>query len=69
MHDRGVFSVGSANEIIVEIASGEGGADSKLFVGELASAYIRYAHSEGLTASVLASSDGHTVLKVTGADP
>lgn len=65
----GVFSIGSASEIIVEIASGEGGADSKLFVGELASAYIKYARSENLTASVLASSEGHTVLKVTGDDP
>ena len=65
----GVFSNGSANEIIVEIVSGEGGADSKLFVAELASAYLKYAHSKNLTASPLASADGHVVLKITGDDP
>ena len=33
------------NKIIVEIKAGEGGADSKLFVKDLASAYLKYAEA------------------------
>lgn len=33
-----------ANTITLEIRAAEGGADSRLFVAELASAYLRYAY-------------------------
>lgn len=59
----------TATEIIIEIVSGEGGADSKLFVSELASMYVRYAHSVGLVVSILATRDGHMTLKVSGNSP
>lgn len=32
---------------ILEIRAAEGGEDSKLFVKDLAQAYIRFAHSKG----------------------
>jgi len=60
----GVFE--AAREIVVDIVSGEGGDDSKLFVGELASAYVRYARAAGLAARVLASREGHMTLAVSG---
>lgn len=59
----------SVPEIVVEIVSGEGGADSRLFVSELASAYTRYARSLGLAVSILASRDGHMTLLMSGVDP
>lgn len=57
----------SIPKIVIEIVSGEGGADSRLFVDELASAYVRYARSLGLAVSILASRDGHVRLLVSGA--
>jgi protein subunit release factor A len=32
---------------VIEIRAAEGGEDSKLFVKDLAQAYIRFAHSKG----------------------
>lgn len=63
----GVFE--AAKEIVVEIVSGEGGDDSKMFAAELASAYERYAKSAGLGVEVLAARDGHVRLGVTGESP
>jgi peptide chain release factor 1 len=52
--------------LILEVRSGEGGDDSKLFVHELAAAYIKYAQSKGLKPDQIAVADGHLVLKVSG---
>lgn len=40
-------------KIIVEIRSGEGGADSKLFINDMAKMYMSYAKREGLVSECL----------------
>lgn len=51
---------------MVEILHGEGGQDSKLFVGDLYDLYVKYAGQNGLKTEVLDNGDGHVVFKVTG---
>lgn len=55
-----------ANEIILEIQHGEGGDDSKIFVDELFSAYLKYAQSLGFKAELLLSQEGHIVAQICG---
>lgn len=45
---------------------GSGGQDSKNFVQELTSAYLRYAQSKGFRCEFLDTSDGHVLVKITG---
>ncbi|RDJ35121.1 MAG: PCRF domain-containing protein [Crenarchaeota archaeon] len=47
---------------------GEGGKDSKLFVHELASVYIRYGQSKGFKSQILESSEGHMIIRFKGAN-
>lgn len=53
--------------MIVEIQFGEGGEDSKIFVVELAEAYIKYAELNRLKSEILHESEGHVILKIKGA--
>jgi peptide chain release factor 1 len=53
--------------VIVEIKFGEGGADAKSFVHELAEVYVRYGTGLGLAAEALSEADGHVVLRFAGA--
>lgn len=55
-----------ADEIILELVFGEGGDDSKNFVDELFSAYLRYSRSLNLQADLLFSDYGHMVAKISG---
>jgi peptide chain release factor 1 len=52
--------------LIVEIKSGEGGDDSKLFVHDLVSAYAKYAKSLKFKTEILTSGYGYATLKVIG---
>lgn len=45
---------------------GVGGEDSKLFVDDLASAYIRYGTSLGYKYEILTSEEGHAIVKFLG---
>ena len=54
--------------MIIEIKYGEGGTDSKLFVHDLESAYIRYAQSLGFKSEILLTEEGHVVLQISGKD-
>lgn len=56
----------NATELVVELCHGEGGADSKIFVDELASAYVKYATSKGLKVEKLTEEDGHIILQIRG---
>jgi peptide chain release factor 1 len=56
----------TARELIVELQFGEGGTDSKLFVDDLLSAYIRYATMLKFQTEILTVEEGHAILKVTG---
>lgn len=51
---------------MVELRFGEGGQDSKNFVTELKSAYLKYAASKGFRSEILDSSDGHVLIKISG---
>ena len=61
-----VFSPDKSTELILEIRAGEGGDDSKLFVADLLSAYIKYAQSKNLHTEILATSVGSATLQVCG---
>ncbi len=50
----------------MELVFGEGGQDSKLFVDDLMSAYIKYGTSKGFQVETLTSEVGHSILKFTG---
>jgi len=50
----------------LEIQSGEGGADAKIFVGELFSVYVKYAESKGFKSEILHSSEGHMTATIKG---
>lgn len=63
MKSRGLAD---ASEIILEIRFGEGGKDSKQFVDELFSAYLKYVSNLGLSAELLDSGDGHKLAKIMG---
>jgi peptide chain release factor 1 len=63
---RIVFDPFSVSELTVEIQFGEGGKDSKLFVHDLAAAYLKYANSLGFKSEILESSDGHMLLEFCG---
>jgi peptide chain release factor 1 len=65
MGPRGCFD--QSQEIVLELHFGEGGEDSKKFVGELFAAYVRYAESLGLRTEILDNScHGHVIAKVLG---
>lgn len=51
---------------MLEIRFGEGGTDSKLFVGDLYDAYSRYAKSLGLKVEELYLGDGHIIASIKG---
>ena len=55
-----------ADEIVVEICAGEGGDDSKIFVGELLDMYVRYAKSLHAKAEIMEDSPGHKSIQVLG---
>ena len=55
-----------SSEIIIEIHAGEGGEDSRLFIHDLLSVYVKYAKSKALRAEILSSSKGDIVAKITG---
>lgn len=50
----------------MEIRHGEGGNDSKLFVDDLFSAYLKYARNLNFRAELIHSSDGHMMAKIKG---
>lgn len=50
----------------MELRGGEGGEDSKLFVEDLFSAYMKYSESLGFKSEILDSDFGHIVAKVAG---
>jgi peptide chain release factor 1 len=50
----------------LEIQSGEGGLDAKIFVGELFSVYVKYAESKGFKSEILHSSEGHMTALIKG---
>lgn len=50
----------------MELHAGEGGTDSKLFIHDLASAYIKYSRRSGLDVYLLTKEPGCVVLSVTG---
>lgn len=54
------------NEIVLIVQAGEGGSDSKIFVHELFSAYMRYAQLSGLKTETITSDEGQVSAKVLG---
>ncbi len=58
----------TSKEIILIIQAGEGGADSKIFVHELFSAYVRYAQSSDLDVKTISSDEGQVSAKIVGED-
>jgi len=50
----------------VEIQFGEGGEDSKIFVDELLSAYLKYAKTLNLKSELLESTNGHVTVRFFG---
>jgi peptide chain release factor 1 len=50
----------------VEIQAGEGGKDSRDFVHELASVYVRYCQIKGLKTELLTTEDSHVTIQVRG---
>lgn len=54
--------------MVVDICHGEGGDDSKIFVEELAAAYVKYATSKGLKSEKLTEEEGHVILQIRGKD-
>jgi peptide chain release factor 1 len=52
--------------LILELHAGEGGKDSKLFIHDLLSAYIRYAANRGFQTEIIGEEDGHSTLKIMG---
>lgn len=53
---------------VIEIRAAEGGEDSKLFVRDLAQAYIRFAHSKGWATRLINEYLGETHIEVQGSD-
>ena len=69
MPSGGVFSnPNNISQLILEIQAGEGGKDSKLFVNDLLSAYLKYAVIKGLKSELLSSEEGHVIVKFSGKD-
>lgn len=58
----------TASEAILEIKSGEGGDDAKLFVGELFAAVAKYSAAKSMRLTLLTSNTGHIVARVKGRD-
>jgi peptide chain release factor 1 len=52
--------------LILELHSGEGGDDSKLFISDLHDLYTKYAARLGFNAETLADEPGHYTIKVSG---
>jgi peptide chain release factor 1 len=55
-------------EIVLELQSGCGGDDSKIFVGELFAVYMKYADSKGFKSEILHTSAGHMIALIKGKD-
>lgn len=53
---------------VLEIRAAEGGTDSKLFVKDLAKAYIKLAGKLGWTTQIVAEYDGELHIEITGRD-
>lgn len=53
---------------VIEVRAAEGGEDSKLFVKDLAQAYIKFAHSKGWTSRLINEYLGEVHILVEGAD-
>ncbi len=53
---------------VIEVRAAEGGEDSKLFVKDLAQAYIKFAHSKGWTTRLINEYLGEVHVLVEGAD-
>jgi peptide chain release factor 1 len=56
----------NSKELILELVFGEGGQDSKLFVDDLLSAYIKYGTSLGFRSEILTSELGHCIVRFSG---
>lgn len=56
----------SCSRINVEIKFGEGGEDSKLFVHDLCSTYLKYCSAKNLKADIASTSHGHILLDIRG---
>ncbi len=64
-------------DVVLEVKSGEGGAESALFAGDLLRMYLRYAERHGWKSEVLDATDSDlggikdatVVIKSTGSDP
>jgi peptide chain release factor 1 len=52
--------------LVLEIHSGEGGEDSKLFVYDLLNAYLKYSAKCGFKSEILTQEHGHARLKIMG---
>ncbi len=52
--------------MIVEIKFGEGGEDSKIFVHELLSIYLKYGQLKGFSSQLLTSEEGHAIVQFSG---
>lgn len=63
-----IWNDNTSSELIVELAAGCGGTDSKLFVSDLLQVYKLYANSLGFRTEILDDEDGHAVLQVKGKD-
>lgn len=64
MNHGGAFE--QATELVLEIQFGEGGEDSKIFVHELFSAYVRYSESLNLKVEIVDSTQGNVKAIITG---
>jgi len=64
MNHGGAFE--QATELVLEIAAGEGGEDSKIFVHELFAAYVRYSESLNLKVEILNSTQGNVKALIKG---
>lgn len=51
----------------MEVRAGEGGEDSKMFVSDLASAYVKYSNRLGFSVEIVNSDESSISLKITGA--
>jgi len=50
----------------MELRAGEGGQDSKMFIEDMVSMYVRWANSRNIQAEVLNDDDGHWVIRFWG---
>lgn len=64
MNHGGIFE--NVTKLVLEIAAGEGGDDSKIFVHELFSAYVKYAESHKLKVEIVDSTHGNVKAIISG---